>query len=54
MKKYVVDWDRNSVIMHPDNQLRGYIGCSGHETEKSLSYSMVEKTFYSFFIHGDC
>lgn len=53
MKKYVIDWVRNSIITHPDNKLRDYIGYSGRGTDQPLSYSTVEKTFYSFFIHGD-
>ena len=53
MKKYVIDWVRNSVTRHPENKLRDYIDHGGRGTQKPLSYSTVEKTFYSFFIHAD-
>ena len=53
MKRYVIDWVRNSVTTHQDNKLRDYIDYGGRGTERPLSYSTVEKTFYSFFIHGD-
>lgn len=53
MKRYVIDWVRNSVTTHSDNKLRDYIDYGGRGTEMPLSYSTVEKTFYSFFVHGD-
>ena len=53
MKKYVIDWVRNSVTTHPENKLRDYIDYGGRGTDKPISYSTVEKTFYSFFLYGD-
>lgn len=53
MKRYVIDWVRDSVTKHPDNKLRDYIERGGRGTEMPLSYSTVEKTFYSFFVYGD-
>ena len=53
MKKYVIDWVRNNVTRHADNKLRDYIDYGGRGTQMPLSYSTVEKTFYSFFIHAD-
>ena len=53
MKRYVLDWVRNSVTTHTDNKLRDYIDYGGRGTAMPLSYSTIEKTFYSFFIHGD-
>ena len=53
MKRYIVDWVRNSVTTHQDNKLRAYIDYGGRGTEMPVSYSTVEKTFYSFFIHND-
>lgn len=53
MKRYVIDWVRNNVTTHRDNKLRDYIDYAGRGTEMPLSYSTVEKTFYSFFICGD-
>ena len=52
MKRYVVDSVRNRVTTHVENQLRDYIEYGGRSTEMPLSYSTVEKTFYSFFIYG--
>ncbi len=53
VKRYIIDWVRNSVTRHVDNKLRDYIDYGGRGTEMPLSYSTVEKTFYSFFVHGD-
>jgi len=53
MKRYVIDWVRNSITTHTDNKLRDYIDYGGRGTEMPLSYSTVEKTFYSFFVYGD-
>ena len=53
MKRYVIDWVRNSITTHTDNKLRDYIDYGGRGTEMPLSYSTVEKTFYSFFVYRD-
>ena len=53
MKRYVIDWVRNSVTNNRDNKLRDYIDYAGRGTEMPISYSTVEKTFYSFFICGE-
>ncbi len=53
VKKYVIDRVRNSVTGHPDNKLRDYIDQGGRGSQKPLSYSTIEKTFYSFFIYRD-
>lgn len=53
MKRYVLDWVRNSITTHSDNKLRDYIDYGGRGTEMPLSYSTVEKTFYSFFVYGN-
>lgn len=52
VRKFVIDWVRNSVTTHQDNKLRQYIEYGGKAGDKPLSYSTVEKTFYSFFIFG--
>lgn len=52
VKKFVIDWVRNSVTTHQDNKLKQYIDYGGRAADKPLSYSTVEKTFYSFFIFG--
>lgn len=53
MKRYVIDWVRNSITTNTENKLRDYIDYGGRSAEMPLSYSTIEKTFYSFFIYGD-
>lgn len=53
MKRYIIDWIRNSVTTHAEKKLRDYIDYGGRGTEMPLSYSTVDKTFYSFFVHSD-
>ncbi|MBX4918373.1 HNH endonuclease [Rhizobium bangladeshense] len=48
--RYVLDGIRNAITYSPDNKLRDYIDNSGKGHEKPLSYSTIEKTFYSKFI----
>ena len=48
MRRYIVDWVRNSVTTNQENKLRDYIDYGGRGTEMPISYSTVEKTFYSF------
>jgi len=53
MKRYILDSVRDSITHSPDNRLRDYIDFGGRAAEKPLSYSTIEKTFYSFFIYPD-
>jgi 5-methylcytosine-specific restriction endonuclease McrA len=53
MKKYILDWIRSSITHHKDNKLRDFIEYGGRSTDFPLSYSTVEKTFYSFFIGSE-
>lgn len=53
MRRYVLDRVRNNITNHPENKLRDYIDYGGRGTAMPLSYSTIEKTFYSFFICGD-
>ncbi|MGQ9847995.1 MAG: HNH endonuclease [Bacteroidales bacterium] len=53
IKRYILDDVRNSITHHPDNRLKDFIDFGGRGKEKPLSYSSVEKTFYSFFIYQD-
>jgi len=53
MKRYILDSIRDSVTHAPDNRLKEFIDFGGRGAEKPLSYSTIEKTFYSFFIHQD-
>jgi hypothetical protein len=53
MRRYILDAVRDGITHHPDNKLKDYIEFGGKGKERPLSYSSVEKTFYSFFIYGD-
>ncbi|HTV43560.1 MAG TPA: hypothetical protein VMF08_23555 [Candidatus Sulfotelmatobacter sp.] len=53
MKKFILDWVRSSITHHKDNKLRDFIEYGGRSSEFPLSYSTIEKTFYSFFIGSD-
>jgi hypothetical protein len=50
MKKYILDSIRDTITHNIDNKLKDYIDFGGRGKEKPLSYSTIEKTFYSFFI----
>jgi HNH endonuclease len=50
IKRYVLDAVRDAITHDPANQLKGYIEYGGKETGRPLSYSTIEKTFYSQFI----
>jgi hypothetical protein len=51
VRRYVLDGIRSSITMSEDNRLRDYIEFSGKGGNKPFSYSSIEKTFFSFFIH---
>ena len=53
MKKYILDWIRSSITHHKDNKLRDFIEYGGRGSEFPISYSTIEKTFYSFLIGSD-
>ena len=53
IKKFVLDFIRRKIIEDQENKLIDYLNFGGREKEKPLSYSNIEKTFYSLFIHGD-
>lgn len=53
MRRYILDATRDAITHHPDNKLKDYIDFAGKGKELPLSYSAIEKTFYSFFIFGD-
>lgn len=53
MKRYILDWVRNSITTHSNNKLRDYIDYGGRGTEMPLSYSTIEKTFYSLFVYNE-
>jgi len=51
MKRYILDAVRDGVTQDGDNALREYIDLAGRAKEKPISYSTIDKTFYSFFIY---
>lgn len=53
MKRYILDAVRDSVTSAADNKLRDFIDFGGRGKERPLSYSSIDKTFYSFFIHQE-
>ncbi len=53
MKRYILDAVRDGITHHPENSLIPYIDFGGRGQEKPLSYSTIDKTFYSFFIYQD-
>jgi HNH endonuclease len=50
IKRYILDAVRNGVTSDPGNKLREFIDFGGRGKESPLSYSTIEKTFYSFFV----
>ena len=53
MKRYIIDSVKDGITYGEENKLREYIDMGGRAKEKPLSYSTVEKTFYSFFINPE-
>lgn len=53
MKRYILDNQRDAVTQGATNKLREFMDYGGKGQEKPLSYSAIEKTFYSFFIDGN-
>jgi HNH endonuclease len=49
--RYVVDAVRDSITRDKENKLMDFVEWAGKGTEKPLSYSTVEKTFYSEFLY---
>jgi hypothetical protein len=50
IRRYIVDDVRVGAIHHPENRLKAYVEFGGRAKDKPLSYSTIEKTFFSFFI----
>jgi hypothetical protein len=53
IKRYILDAVRDSITHNPENKLKDYVDFGGKGKERPLSYSTIEKTFYSFFIFQD-
>jgi len=50
VKRYALDSVRDAVTSSPENLIRDFIDYGGRGKERPLSYSSIDKTFYSFFI----
>lgn len=53
MKRYILDAIRDYITHNNENKLKQYVDFGGKGKERPLSYSTIEKTFYSFFIYQD-
>jgi len=53
VKRYILDATRDSITYNQENQLRQFIELGGRSNTYPISYSTIEKTFYSFFIHQE-
>lgn len=53
MKRYILDAVRDGVSHDSENRLKDFVDFGGSGKEKPLSYSTVEKTFYSFLIYQE-
>ncbi len=51
VKRYIIDNQRDQITSYPENKLVDFMDYAGKGGEKPLSYSTIEKTFYSFFIY---
>lgn len=51
LKRFVVDAVRDAVTSSSENKLRDFIDYGGRGKERPLSYSTIDKTFYSFFVY---
>ncbi|HPI30305.1 MAG TPA: HNH endonuclease domain-containing protein [Bacteroidales bacterium] len=50
IKRYIIDATRSAITQNPENKLMDYVDLGGRAKEKPISYSTIEKTFYSFLI----
>lgn len=53
VKRYILDAVRDSITYNPENNLRQFMELGGRSNTFPISYSTIEKTFYSFFIQQD-
>jgi len=53
VKRFILDYVRNQIINHKDNKLKDYIAFGGKERDKPLSYSAVNRTFFSLLLSKD-
>jgi hypothetical protein len=50
--RYIVDSVRDRITRDPSNKLMDFVEWAGKGTEKPLSYSTLERTFYSEFLYA--
>lgn len=50
MKRYILDAVRDAITSSSENKLRDFVDYGGRGKERPLSYSSIDKTFYSFFV----
>jgi hypothetical protein len=53
IKRFVLDALRTSVTSDAENKLMDFVDLGGKGNERPLSYSTIEKTFYSFFVYQE-
>ena len=53
LKRYILDSVRDAITRNSENKLMEFVDLGGRAKEKPISYSSIEKTFYSFFIYQD-
>ena len=53
LKRYILDSVRDGITRNSENKLMEFVDLGGRAKEKPISYSSIEKTFYSFFIYQD-
>ncbi len=53
VRRYVLDAVRTRIAQQPDNRLKPYIEFGGRGNERPISYSTIDKTFFSLFISQD-
>lgn len=53
VKRYIIDATRDSITYNPENKLRQFMELGGRGTAYPISYSTIEKTFFSLFVHQD-
>ena len=51
VQKYIVDWVRDSVNYHQDNNLKEYVEWAGKKGDRPLAYSALERTFFAEFLY---
>lgn len=51
MLRYILDSVRNSVTQDPENLLMEFVEMAGKGGDRPLSYSAVERTFFSLFLY---